>query len=202
MGMKNLISELFRGMEGEASQWGSDMAAHMPTLHLLAKISKGSIVECGVGKGFSTLSLISGAMETGRKVISYDISSHCEVVALINMGIARGSQDNEILRTFWDFRTKDSLQAAADFGNQEVGLWFLDTTHFEEETMAELTAWLPKMRPDGIMCGHDYFLHEHPDFPKKTGVKHAVDRFVLEQNGRFRLQVMKYDQGFFVLWPK
>jgi hypothetical protein len=62
--------------------------------------------------------------------------------------------------------------AAAQFLPDRLDLIFIDAgDHTFDEVCRDLEAWQPKLRPGGLLCGHDY---GHPDFP---GVKPAVDDF-------------------------
>lgn len=63
----------------------------------------------------------------------------------------------------------DSAGAAAFFHDNEVFALFLDAAHDYDSVHLDLTAWLPKVRPDGILAGHDY--HHQP-------LKRAVDELV------------------------
>jgi hypothetical protein len=53
---RSLIPRVFWGMEG-AKQLNSNISAHLPPLYLLARYCApvGPLVECGVGKGYSTI---------------------------------------------------------------------------------------------------------------------------------------------------
>jgi len=51
---------------------------------------------------------------------------------------------------------------------------FIDADHSYEGCAADIAAWAPKVRPGGLLCGHDY---QNPDYPK-FGVTRAVDEFV------------------------
>jgi SAM-dependent methyltransferase len=52
---------------------------------------------------------------------------------------------------------------------------FIDADHSYEGVAADIDAWRSKLKPGGLLCGHDY---GHPRFP---GVKQAVDeRFAVE----------------------
>jgi hypothetical protein len=53
---------------------------------------------------------------------------------------------------------------------------YIDATHIYECVKADLTQYLPKLKDDGLMCGHDY--SERPGF----SVIPAVDEFVSEHN--------------------
>lgn len=190
-----LVAAFFRGMAGDAREGGSRIAAHLPTIYALAKQSIGPIVELGVGRGWSTAALLAGAVETGRKLYSYDWNGGARGVALRSMGLS----EKVGFATSWEFKVSDSSKAAANWAPESVGLWFLDTTHTYAKTKHELEAWWPKMLPNGIMCGHDYLLHER--WGSQAGVKTAVDEFAKNHADRVRLQTMLHDDGFFVLWP-
>lgn len=63
----------------------------------------------------------------------------------------------------------DSVVAAATFPDASVDFVFIDTNHTYESTIAEIAAWLPKLREGGLMCGHDYNNEGY------TGLAKAVD---------------------------
>lgn len=178
---------------------GVDMSAHMPTLYALSRLySFGGVIECGTGSGFSTHALLCGVIEGGGCLHSYDIRPQAREVAVQNMELR--PEDPQL--SSWVFTVKDASEAAKDWQDGTVGFFFLDAGHGLAETRKELAAWLPKMHPQGIMCGHDYFLHLSPGWETISGVKQAVDEFASQHESRFRLQVTPYDQGLFVLWPK
>lgn len=64
----------------------------------------------------------------------------------------------------------DSLQAAAFFDDESLNFIFIDAEHGYESVVADITAWWPKLKPGGILFGHDY---RHPRFP---GVQQAFDQ--------------------------
>jgi predicted O-methyltransferase YrrM len=194
------IESLFRGMDGDSQIHGSEISAHMTALYILArKTESGHIVECGVGRGWSTLALLLGVSERGGSLISFDSDPATKYAAIDNfkkVGVA--ATDPALDR--WSHVVKLSVEASKDFQDKSVGLLFIDTAHTEEYTRMELNMWLPKMRPDGIICGHDYYWYPSPGV--LCGVKAAVDQFAAQQSSRFRLQVLRHDNGLFILWPK
>lgn len=179
----------------EASAPGSDFSAFMVPLFTLARYSPGPIVECGVFKGYTTFALLHGAIEAGLRLTSYDTmpATRTWAEALIAPSIPLGDDRWKN----WTFVQKRSVHAAGDWADGSVGLFFLDTTHKYADTKEELDAWLPKMRPDGIICGHDY-LNSHDSY----GVKRALEEFAPKHEARFQFQAIKQDRGFFILWPK
>jgi predicted O-methyltransferase YrrM len=60
-----------------------------------------------------------------------------------------------------------SLLAAENF-QEMVDIIFIDADHSKKKVAEDIIAWLSKIRPGGLMCGHDF---DHPKFP---GVREAV----------------------------
>jgi hypothetical protein len=51
---------------------------------------------------------------------------------------------------------KTSVEAAKDFPENYFDLILLDTVHDYPNMVNDLWAWLPKMKNEGVICGHDY----------------------------------------------
>ena len=68
----------------------------------------------------------------------------------------------------------ESVEAAAQFLDASLDFVFLDADHSREGVAADLEAWWPKIRPGGLVAGHDW---ENPDFPG-FGVEEAVLAFL------------------------
>jgi hypothetical protein len=69
----------------------------------------------------------------------------------------------------------DTLAAAAYVPDGSLDFVFIDADHSYEAVSADIDAWRGKVKPGGILCGHDY---GHSRFP---GVAQAVDeRFAVE----------------------
>lgn len=63
-----------------------------------------------------------------------------------------------------------SLVAAARFAPGSIDRVFLDGSHDGPSVAADLEAWSPRLREDGVLAGHDYDV-KHPDLCE------AVDAF-------------------------
>jgi len=74
---------------------------------------------------------------------------------------------------------------AKQFDDESLDLVFLDADHSEEGVGSDLAAWVPKVRPGGIVAGHDYAARHHP------GVKPAVDAFFREHGHPVKLEANK-----------
>lgn len=88
-----------------------------------------------------------------------------------------------------------SLEAAREVPDGSLDFVFIDANHSYGACKDDINAWLPKLKPGGLLCGHDY---DHPEFPE-WGVKRAVDEYA-SMNG-FEVQT---DENFtwFIQLPK
>lgn len=69
-----------------------------------------------------------------------------------------------------------SAEMASLFPNKSVKFCFIDAGHSYDNVLADMRAWWPKMREDGIFAGHDWFSGEE--------VRKAVIQFAHENNLR------------------
>ena len=63
--------------------------------------------------------------------------------------------DSEKHRLTWHIKT--SIEAAATFADESLDFVYIDANHRYIDCSCDLRAWWRKVRPDGILCGHDYF---------------------------------------------
>lgn len=72
-----------------------------------------------------------------------------------------------------------SLDAAARIPDKSLDFVYIDARHDYESVKEDVRAWFPKVKPGGIIAGHDYVdgLLPEGDF----GVKAAVDEFCAER---------------------
>ena len=82
----------------------------------------------------------------------------------------------ETTQPWWERRTlviEPSVDGAARFADGHFDLVFIDAAHDFNNVRADIRAWWPKVRPGGILSGHDYSMRR-----KHAGVPKAVDAFV------------------------
>lgn len=82
--------------------------------------------------------------------------------------LARFSDRSEIWRT-------TSVEAAQRVQPGSADFVYLDARHDYDSVREDLEAWYPKVRPGGILAGHDYLDGVFPE--GVFGVKTAVDEF-------------------------
>jgi predicted O-methyltransferase YrrM len=63
----------------------------------------------------------------------------------------------------------NSIDASTLFQKEFFDFIFIDASHHYSDVFNDNKYWLPKLKPGGIIAGHDYFTDVHP------GVKEAVD---------------------------
>jgi predicted O-methyltransferase YrrM len=61
---------------------------------------------------------------------------------------------------------KTSLEASNLYEDKSLDFVFIDASHQYEDVLDDINAWLPKVKLEGILAGHDYFVFE--------GVRDAV----------------------------
>lgn len=70
-------------------------------------------------------------------------------------------------KVVWHY--EPSVQAASDFADKALDFVFIDAAHNYENAILDIEAWYPKVRPGGMLCGHDINM---------DGVKKAVHEFL------------------------
>lgn len=73
-------------------------------------------------------------------------------------------------------------------------LIYIDASHLQEDVTKDLNDWLPKLKRNGIMAGHDYVAFD------SFGVIPAVDKFCQEHN--FEMFLFNRNGGDFALRKK
>jgi hypothetical protein len=72
-----------------------------------------------------------------------------------------------------------SYDHVKDCNDEYFDFVYIDATHIYEAALADLRAYLPKVKKGGILCGDDYLVCNH------FSVKKAVDQFADENNLEF-----------------
>ncbi|GIV19686.1 MAG: hypothetical protein KatS3mg023_1437 [Armatimonadota bacterium] len=86
---------------------------------------------------------------------------------------------------------EDSTRAWKNFADGSIDLLFIDGDHSYEGCLADLSHWYPKVKPDGVILGHDY------DWDT---VRAAAQDFSRQRG--FRLQEMAGGTVFLLLMPQ
>lgn len=146
----------------------------LPDLIWLNKTARDAsvFVEVGSWAGRSSDAILSGSK---GKVYCVDTWQGAKDVQDLTNGMAKERDMLEVFKSNvghyknLNIVHKSSIEGAKDFEDNSLDVCFIDAGHTYEEVLEDIKAWLPKVKPDGILCGHDYL----PD--TWMGVVKAVD---------------------------
>ena len=183
------------------ARW-SDIQEYMPFLYEAARSRPGArILELGARRGNSTLAFLAGAAESGGHVWSCDV----ENVLRYRDGIGPFAASPR-----WTFTCGDDMDPGVQAAlPAEVDIWFLDTSHEYDHTLAELRAYMPRVAPGGVALFHDTHLMGWPGYDwdgERAPVWTALDDYCAEAGlewrdlpGRYGLGVIAREPG--ARWP-
>lgn len=135
-----------------------ELADMLPTFDLDGHYPR--VAELGVGAGTTALAILEKRPDA--IVVGVDISEDA-----INW--SRKLIENTGHSEAYFTNHADASAAAATLADETFDLVMLDTSHEYGDTCRELAAWLPKLRPGGILWAHDY------DGPDSQGVRKAIN---------------------------
>lgn len=149
-----LPARIWDGLPGLPSiDWGDTSVTPEQMGHLLKALAMtedagGTVVEVGCFRGETTRCL---ANATGRKFVAVDPYQ----------GYGGAEHDYDRFRSkveglanvLHDRRT--SGEASRDWSHGPVGFAFIDAVHDYDNTTFDVAAWLPKIRPGGLIALHD-----------------------------------------------
>ena len=162
---RQLVQRLRPGEDrgAEVGVWAGEMSAHTlrlrPTLHL-------TMVDNWLPQGQRPQSYIT----------SCDRLAHCSAAEMLSAmraaetRTAFAADRRHIIRAASVDAAKDIAPASLDFA-------FIDAEHTYDAVTADIAAWLPKLRPGGLLCGHDYSIPGERSAHGWPGVVRAVDEF-------------------------
>ncbi|PRP93310.1 hypothetical protein ENSA5_43320 [Enhygromyxa salina] len=139
--------------------------------------ARGVVVEVGCWLGRSTSYIARLCHARGARLVCVDTwagssdrfdAAYRELLAARDVE-AEFAAHLDALGVRVERRRVPSVEAAAGFERGSVDLVFLDASHDEAAVAEDIAAWRPKLRPGGVLAGHDY-AESHP------GVIAAVDR--------------------------
>jgi hypothetical protein len=145
-------------------------------------------VEIGSFLGKSTAYMGVEILNSGKK-IQFDVVDMFDIKVFLNMSgnqwirksidAHRISPNDTMLDIFnrnvepikaciSNIRKGDSVELSKVYEDESLDFVFIDANHEYAPVRADILAWLPKVKRDGVIAGHDY----HGDWP---GVQRAVE---------------------------
>lgn len=154
------------------------------------KFNSGSVfVEIGAYLGKSTCFLAEKVIDSNKEIELNIIDNwigHPSDIALVE----EIKQFGDIYAMFLDNMTKagiidklniikgDSAETSSMFQNGSVDFVFIDAAHDYKSVKKDINAWIPKVKSNGVIAGHDY------RNVVETGVEKAVDELIGNDNIR------------------
>jgi predicted O-methyltransferase YrrM len=154
-----------RRLAWQTEDYLSLMSATRPEkLRGLLRLARGAqyVAELGTATGWTAISLALAA--GGRRVITFDVVERAEPRRYLALA-GPGARERVKLVT-----------APGSEGPPDatpVDLLYIDSSHEREQTIAEINAWRPVLRPGATIVFDDY---GHPDYP---GVAEAIEQLGL-----------------------
>lgn len=75
-----------------------------------------------------------------------------------------------------------SLEAVSKFEDESLDFVFIDASHEYDDVKADILAWLPKVKPGGILAGHDYYFNAEFFPGVYAAVNEVLDYFETDEN--------------------
>jgi predicted O-methyltransferase YrrM len=137
---------------------------------LLLELARGRryVVELGTAVGWTTAAFALD--DPSRSVLSFDPVVQPHRDAYLALLPARARERIELVQ-------RPGVEGA-ELATGPVDLLFIDSTHERDDTIAEVRAWRPRLRPGALVVFHDY---DNPAFP---GVREAVEALDLSGTAR------------------
>jgi len=162
------VEVTYNALEAAPGRWKTIAGwLNVPTMYerVLREVpAMGRVAEVGIYAGRSSLFMFEH-MKEWKKPVEYHVID---------------IWDDKFVRQGWEIVSRwykpfftewwlPSVQAARHFADASLDAVILDADHTYEAVRDDLAAWVPKVKPGGIVVGDDY---RHPVYP---GVAMAVD---------------------------
>ncbi len=122
------------------------------------------LVELGCWKGRSLSFLLVEALNSGKKLNVYGVDhfkGNAENPAMqheaASIDLHKVCTENAGRAGYpFSIWKKSSPEAAGEFSDGALSFVFIDASHDQASVHADITAWLPKVKPGGVLAGHDF----------------------------------------------
>jgi len=144
----------------------------------------GKFVEVGVWKGKSLAYFIVENINKNKNITTYAVDTwegspaHVNESCVINKTLYQEfiSNMSPVADKFTALQMT-SEEASKQFEDNSLDAVFIDADHVYEQVKHDIELWYPKVKSNGIFCGHDYY----NGWP---GVEQAVNEFAKIHNLR------------------
>ena len=123
-----------------------------------AMASGACVVELGSWKGRSTVAICEGLKEGSATLYCVDnfLGSSGMAYRVDPGAVQREFESNTREYGFVKLLVSDTQSAAARFDDGSIDWIFIDADHSYQSVARDIETWAAKLRPGGILSGHDY----------------------------------------------
>ena len=137
------------------------------------------IAEIGTWKGCSASIMARRLQKVGGQlfVIDHWKGSNGFQKEASNRDVYSIFKSNMVAENLWDIvhpLVMDSKTASKIFRDDILDFVYIDGDHSYEAVKLDISSWLPKLKVNGVMVGHDYYEPDHPRRQGHPGVTQAV----------------------------
>lgn len=128
-------------------------------------------VEVGAWKGKSTSFMAVEIARSGKR-IQFDVvdtwqgsqehqagGNYADADVINNRLFEVFTRNMLPVASYYRARPMTSLQAAATYADQSLDFVMIDASHEYADVKADILAWLPRVRPGGVLAGDDFHYH-------------------------------------------
>jgi len=177
IGLKDMVKKIPHIYEND--QFGENWFTYANLYRdmVLGSSSGSRFVEVGSWKGKSSSFMAVEIANSNKNIEFYCVdtwmgSSEHKGMKEIDFLYETFIQNMKPLEKYYVPIRKPSIEAANQFQDHSLDFVFIDASHEYEDVKNDIKAWLPKVKKNGILAGHDYYIGEN-DY--HLGVKKAVD---------------------------
>jgi len=120
-----------------------------------------TFVEVGSWKGKSSSFMIVEIINSGKDIDFYCVDTweggieHQEMDCLVNLYSTFLDNMRPLEKYYFPLKIS-SLSAASKFKDKSIDFVYIDASHEYLDVIHDIKAWMPKVKPGGIIAGHDY----------------------------------------------
>ena len=126
--------------------------------HLIQKYNWTSGAEIGVAQGITTFHLLKSCPKLNMIAVDYWPTPYTNRGTLFRRRMVAFKERIRLIQA-------NSIEGAKQVKDESLDFVFTDSSFTEESSREDIQAWLPKLKPDGMLIGHEF------DY---TGVRIAV----------------------------
>lgn len=126
--------------------------------NMAGRFNDAVFVEIGCWQGKSTTFMADKIKNSGRNIKFYavDIWEDYEQEGMKwSADYGKFLQNIQPLQDYITVLKQDSIEASKRFDDKSVDFVFIDGNHQYEFVKKDIEAWLPKIKPEGVLAGHD-----------------------------------------------